>query len=50
MRVLLLLIVIANVWVYALGQGWVGPRPEDAGRDRGKVKQELNSQRILVGP
>ena len=48
MRVLFLLIVVANVWVYALGQGWIGSRPEDAGRDRGKVGQELNVERIKL--
>jgi len=50
MRVLFVLIVLANVWAYALGQGWVGSRPDDAGRDRGKVAQELNVERIKIGP
>jgi len=50
MRVLFLLIVIANIWVYALGQGWLGSRPDDAGRDRSRFGQELNVERIRVGP
>lgn len=50
MRVLFLLIVVANVWAYALGQGWIGARPDDAGRDRSKFGQELNVERIRVGP
>ena len=50
MRVLFLLIVIANIWVYALGQGWLGARPDDAGRDRSRFGQELNVERIRVGP
>ncbi|WP_202109691.1 hypothetical protein [Bordetella sp. 02P26C-1] len=48
MRVLFLLIVVANVWLYALGQGWVAPRPEDAGRDRGRVGQELSAERVTL--
>ena len=51
MRVLFVLIVIANIWVYALGQGWVGARPDDMGRDQGKINQELNAEQIrLDGP
>lgn len=49
MRALFLLIVIANLWVYALGQGWIGARPDDAGRDRVQSAQELNVERIQVG-
>lgn len=49
MRVLFVLIVIANIWVYALGQGWSGSRPDDMGRDQGKIGQELNVERITVG-
>lgn len=50
MRVLFALIVLANVWVYAMGQGWVGSRPDNAGRDQGRSSQELNTGRIKIGP
>ncbi|WP_415791061.1 hypothetical protein [Bordetella tumulicola] len=50
MRVLFVLIVLANLWVYALGQGWMGARPEDAGRDRSTFSQELNAERIKIRP
>ena len=50
MRVLFVLIVLANLWVYALGQGWMGARPDDAGRDRSTFSQELNAERIKIRP
>jgi len=49
MRVLFLLIVIANLWIYALGQGWMGASPDDVGRDHAGSGQELNAERIQVG-
>lgn len=48
MRVLFLLIVVANVWVYAMGQGWLGRSPDDAGRDRGNAGQELNADKVVI--
>jgi len=50
MRVLFVLIVVANVWVYALGQGWLGSRPDDAGRDSAAFKQELNADKVKIRP
>jgi len=50
MRVLFVLIVVANLWVYALGQGWLGARPDDAGRDRGAASQELNADKVKIRP
>lgn len=50
MRVLFILILLANLWVLALGQGWIGVRPEDEGRDTRKFSQELNVDAVkLVG-
>lgn len=46
MRILFLLIVLANVWAYALGQGWLGVRPGDENR---KWVQELNAEKVAVG-
>lgn len=50
MRVLFILIVLANLGVYALGQGWLGARPEDEGRDPRRFSQELNPQAVTVVP
>lgn len=50
MRVLFILILLANFWVLALGQGWIGARPEDEGRDTRRFSQELNVEAVkLVG-
>jgi len=48
MRVLFLLIVLANLWVYALGQGMLGMRPIDEGRNTQRFKQELNPGAVLL--
>lgn len=50
MRILFLLIVAANLWVYALGQGWLGARPDDAGRDLANAGRELNADRVTLTP
>jgi hypothetical protein len=50
MRILFLLILLANLGVYALGQGWLGVRPEDAGREPQRLKQERNTKAIIVMP
>lgn len=50
MRALFLLILVANVWVYALGQGWTGARPDDVGRNPGAFNQEFNATRVKIGP
>ena len=35
MRVLFILILLANLWAYALGQGMLGMRPETRAATRG---------------
>ncbi|MNR31654.1 hypothetical protein D3C85_1491770 [compost metagenome] len=50
MRVLFILILLANLGAYALGQGWLGPRPEDEGRDTRRFSQELNPQAVTLVP
>ncbi len=47
MRILFLLIVLANIWAYALGQGWLGVRTGD--ENRGKLVQELNAEKVALG-
>ncbi|MGE8687192.1 MAG: hypothetical protein ACN6PJ_08665 [Achromobacter sp.] len=50
MRVLFILILLANLGVYALGQGWLGLRPEDEGRDTRRFAQELNPGAVTLVP
>lgn len=50
MRVLFVLILLANLGVYALGQGWLGMRPEDEGRDTRRFSQELNPGAVKLVP
>lgn len=48
MRILFVVIVLANVWVYALGQGWLGVRPVDEGRQPLRLTQTLQADRITL--
>ncbi|WP_198529701.1 hypothetical protein [Achromobacter sp. DH1f] len=48
MRVLFILILLANLWVLALGQGWLGTRPADEGRDPRRFSQELNPGAVTL--
>ncbi|AKQ53507.1 hypothetical protein [Bordetella hinzii] len=50
MRILFLVILLANLWAYGLGQGWLGPRPDDEGRDPRRLNQELNADHISLAP
>ncbi|MDG9969495.1 hypothetical protein N7638_15745 [Achromobacter mucicolens] len=50
MRVLFILILLANLGVFALGQGWLGARPEDEGRDARRFSQELNPGAVTLTP
>lgn len=47
MRILFVLIVLANVWAYALGQGWLGRPPGDEGR-RSVPLNELNAGKVTL--
>ncbi|CAJ47733.1 hypothetical protein [Bordetella avium] len=50
MRILFLVILLANIWAYSLGQGWLGPRPDDEGRDPRQLNRELNAGQITLKP
>lgn len=50
MRVLFILILLANLGVYAMGQGWLGARPDDEGRDARRFSQELNPTAVTLVP
>jgi hypothetical protein len=49
MRILFVLIVLANVVMYGIGQGWFGVSPAEEGRDPGRLRQELNADKITIG-
>ncbi|AHV92211.1 hypothetical protein [Bordetella holmesii] len=50
MRILFLVLLLANVWAYGLGQGWLGPRPDDEGRDPRRLTQQLNAGQVSLAP
>jgi hypothetical protein len=49
MRILFILIVLANIVVYGIGQGWLGAPPENEGREPIKMQQQLNADKVTVG-
>ncbi|CAM3368175.1 Putative N-acetyltransferase YedL [Bordetella sputigena] len=49
MRILFILIVLANLVVYGIGQGWLGAQPDDEGREPMKMQQQLNADKVVVG-
>ena len=48
MRLLLLIIVVLNVGLFALGRGYFGTPPSEAGRG-GALKPPINSDRVSLG-
>ncbi|WP_186332182.1 hypothetical protein [Bordetella genomosp. 13] len=50
MRILFVLILLANLWAYAMNQGWLGQPPNDEGRTPSRMDQELNADRVTVLP
>mgnify|MGYP006143647087 CR=1 FL=1 len=42
--------LLANLWAYAMSQGWLGQPPNDDGRMSGRLNQELNADRVTVLP
>jgi len=47
MRFLFLLILIANITVFALGQGLFGPAPDKVGRQAASPKQ-INAENVKI--
>ena len=39
MRILFVLVVLANVALFGLGQGWLGPVPSNEGRSQAAVPE-----------
>jgi len=51
LRLLLLaLVLLANALLFALGQGWLGTTPLDAGRDPARLQQQINAQAVRLAP
>jgi type III pantothenate kinase len=49
MKYLFFVIVVANVWLYGVGAGWLGTPPAEKGRAVGRVGMELNGDKIAIG-
>ena len=49
MRTLFVLLFLANLMLFGVGQGWFGLPPSEEGRDRGRHRQEMNADRVAVG-
>ena len=51
MRTFFILLVLVNLGVFALGQGWFGQPRSEAGRSRAsKIQTELNVESAKFGP
>jgi len=50
MRILFVLIVLANLWAYALSHGWLGQPPQDAGRTPWRASEALNADKVTLLP
>jgi hypothetical protein len=48
MRILLVLILLANAWAYGVGHGWFGRTPGDAGRAPQGSVAELNADKVAL--
>lgn len=50
MKALFVLTLLANFLMYAYGTGAFGPPPEDVGRERARVNQELRAEFLQARP
>jgi len=50
MRVLLIIILFANLVVFAIGRGWLGTSPESQGRHPERAAQQINPEAARVQP
>lgn len=46
MKAFFIVLVVANVLVFSLGQGWFGTKRSDAGRQPGLLQTQLNSDAL----
>jgi hypothetical protein len=51
MRTLFILLLLINLGVFALGQGWFGPPRSEAGRSpASRAQVQLNAEAATIGP
>jgi len=50
MRALLILILFANLVVFAIGRGWLGTPPESRGRSPERAAQQMNADAAKIRP
>jgi len=50
MRAILLLILAANLVVFAIGRGWLGTPPSEQGRSPERMARQLNPDAVQVLP
>lgn len=46
MKALFIVLVVVNALVFGLGQGWLGTKRTDAGRQPGVLKTQLNADAL----
>ncbi len=50
MRALFVLVVLANVALFAIGRGWMGIPPAEQGRDPVQLQRQMNAEAVKVLP
>lgn len=48
MRAIFILIMLANAAVFAIGRGWVGLPPAEAGREPARLSEQLNADAVSL--
>ncbi len=49
MRLLFLLVLLANIGLFAFGQGYMGTPPSEMGRIKGKAPTQINAEIVVLG-
>lgn len=50
MRLVFVLLLLVNVGVFALGQGWFGTPRAEQGRSKNKPPAAINAEAIIISP
>ncbi|MEI2415789.1 hypothetical protein V8Z80_06355 [Orrella sp. JC864] len=48
MRVLFVLVMLANAAVFAIGRGWLGIPPAETGRDPAQLARQFNAEAVRL--
>ena len=48
MRGIFILIMVANVFIFAIGRGWLGIPPAESGREPAQMSRQLNPETIVL--